>query len=612
MKPLDDKAFTASEATLVKQTATGLGHNSTASIAPQSSSTSSSPAVKKAVITISAYDAREAAKGASQGLPSPQRISSSSFSRVDSPGIPVTLNAASKGQRTSVVQIGCFSADTVTPKKLSADQLKSFQGRRPQVTTSNHHPQNNNNNRSVTFICGPGQLSVNDSHNNNMMTMMSAASSPTASSKNSSASEMDNFALDSGTCSDLEINSSSSSLNNSITPPPPPLPKKMNKTKEKLKSENEKFFQLKNYPAASLPMGSPQQHQQHQPQALHLNDQDDNVSVLSSGSHCSSFSLLSCDSLNGGNRQLQHHHRSLLMPHSPITTTTSYSSGSDSPTPSSVGDPPVIVSDPDNQNAIVLSVKPAAAMVASNGGGVDDASEELHSHRYMNKKNLLPTSLLADIRSTKRSAGGTNGVPSQKNVNVISIRSNGDAPDTTAQEGDNDSHEAPLEFHHKSNGGGAPEDQQHHQEKYLTKKFINFSIHSMMDNNNKNEADEEDNDEDKGYFEGGGNVGSDRRKSAFASIDSRKSVQFENDSFYNFHINENNLSYLLNKSEKSICDTNEDSFAGYRDLTTAYSPMSGSSTIRSNKGTIRGVKNRVRNGIATFLQMQHANIKVSG
>lgn len=255
-------------------------------------------------------------------------------------------------------------------------------------------------------------------------------------------------------------------------------------------------------------------------------------------------------------------------------------------------DPPVIVSDPDKQNAIVLSVK-----------------------SY--KKNLLPTNLLADIRSSKRNA--TSSVPSgnngaghhlvqnnkKKNVNVISIRPAQDQENVHDNTSDGT---ATMEFHSNGvRGGNKHGDDVDHPEKYLSKKFINFSIHSMMD--------EDEEKADNGFFEGSGSPGSQdgeggRLKSAFASMDKRKSVQFENDSFYNFHINENNLSYLVNKSDKSIFDTNEDSFAGYKDLATAYNPISGSSTIRSNKGTIRGVKNRVRNGIATFLQMQHANIKV--
>lgn len=74
--------------------------------------------------------------------------------------------------------------------------------------------------------------------------------------------------------------------------------------------------------------------------------------------------------------------------------------------------------------------------------------------------------------------------------------------------------------------------------------------------------------------------------------------------FFDFHINEhlpetNDVTFKL----KGL---NEETFAGYKDLLNCE----GSSTIRSSKGTVRGVKNRVRNGIATFLQI-NSTTKVS-
>lgn len=76
---------------------------------------------------------------------------------------------------------------------------------------------------------------------------------------------------------------------------------------------------------------------------------------------------------------------------------------------------------------------------------------------------------------------------------------------------------------------------------------------------------------------------------------------YENDKFYKFHINGRLAEALEACRLKNDVD---ESFAGLKDL------QSGTSTIRSSKGTIRGVKNRVRNGIATFLQMQETKIKV--
>ncbi len=78
---------------------------------------------------------------------------------------------------------------------------------------------------------------------------------------------------------------------------------------------------------------------------------------------------------------------------------------------------------------------------------------------------------------------------------------------------------------------------------------------------------------------------------------------YENDKFYKFHINESVLNVIDEISPQNV--QADESFAGYKDIN------SRTSTIRSSKGTVRGVKNRVRNGIATFLQMQHSNVKVS-
>ncbi|CAO1394952.1 unnamed protein product [Diamesa serratosioi] len=77
---------------------------------------------------------------------------------------------------------------------------------------------------------------------------------------------------------------------------------------------------------------------------------------------------------------------------------------------------------------------------------------------------------------------------------------------------------------------------------------------------------------------------------------------YENDKFYKFHINEH-LSNSLTDNCQSLSQDIDESFAGIKDIN------NGTSTIRSSKGTVRGVKNRVRNGIATFLQMQQTTVK---
>ncbi|CAL8081700.1 unnamed protein product [Orchesella dallaii] len=67
-----------------------------------------------------------------------------------------------------------------------------------------------------------------------------------------------------------------------------------------------------------------------------------------------------------------------------------------------------------------------------------------------------------------------------------------------------------------------------------------------------------------------------------------------------FHLNEinecNNKESVVNEGGGSESLSN---FAGYRDI---FTRNTGANPIMSEKGTIRGVKNRVRDGIATFLQ----------
>lgn len=76
---------------------------------------------------------------------------------------------------------------------------------------------------------------------------------------------------------------------------------------------------------------------------------------------------------------------------------------------------------------------------------------------------------------------------------------------------------------------------------------------------------------------------------------------FDTDKFYDFHLNEKQFDEPVKsvvKSESEIAEA--EYFAGIKDYKNEEAP----STIRSSKGTIRGVKNRVRAGIATFLQIQ--------
>ncbi|XP_055912860.1 glutaredoxin domain-containing cysteine-rich protein CG31559-like [Eupeodes corollae] len=94
--------------------------------------------------------------------------------------------------------------------------------------------------------------------------------------------------------------------------------------------------------------------------------------------------------------------------------------------------------------------------------------------------------------------------------------------------------------------------------------------------------------------------------SSSSSVGSMESRKFENDKYYTFHVNEHDFGGSLVDESDEPKSLSDDAFAGYKDI---RSPSSATSTIRSSKGTVRGVKNRVRNGIATFLQLQHSNVK---
>lgn len=85
-------------------------------------------------------------------------------------------------------------------------------------------------------------------------------------------------------------------------------------------------------------------------------------------------------------------------------------------------------------------------------------------------------------------------------------------------------------------------------------------------------------------------------------LDEKKDVYIDPESFFNFHINENSNDTLV--PLKAVVEN--DTFAGHKHLLYA----DGATTIRSAKGTVRGVKNRVRAGIATFLQINNTT-KVS-
>ncbi|KAJ1526089.1 hypothetical protein ONE63_009254 [Megalurothrips usitatus] len=71
------------------------------------------------------------------------------------------------------------------------------------------------------------------------------------------------------------------------------------------------------------------------------------------------------------------------------------------------------------------------------------------------------------------------------------------------------------------------------------------------------------------------------------------------DHYYDFHLNE--------REDGGAAGDEEDTFAGHRDYT-LDAPVTVPATIRSSKGTVRGVRNRVRAGVATFLSIQHNKV----
>lgn len=76
-------------------------------------------------------------------------------------------------------------------------------------------------------------------------------------------------------------------------------------------------------------------------------------------------------------------------------------------------------------------------------------------------------------------------------------------------------------------------------------------------------------------------------------------MDIDTDQFYKFHLFENKQEATVEKSANE-----EETFAGVKD----YLNREKQAAIKSAKGTIRGVKNRVKAGIATFLQMQENKV----
>ena len=79
------------------------------------------------------------------------------------------------------------------------------------------------------------------------------------------------------------------------------------------------------------------------------------------------------------------------------------------------------------------------------------------------------------------------------------------------------------------------------------------------------------------------------------------------DSFYEFHLNERppgGATAAETAAAAKAAALEADEFAGFKDIREERAP------IRSAKGTIRGVKNRVRAGIVTFLNLREDKVRL--
>jgi hypothetical protein len=93
------------------------------------------------------------------------------------------------------------------------------------------------------------------------------------------------------------------------------------------------------------------------------------------------------------------------------------------------------------------------------------------------------------------------------------------------------------------------------------------------------------------------------KQNASSSKVIKNGEKFDTDRFYKFHLNE----HVTDGKDTNHGDDieNEETFAGYRDL---LQGKESSFTIKSGRGSIRGVKNRVRAGIATFHQLPDTKV----
>jgi hypothetical protein len=138
----------------------------------------------------------------------------------------------------------------------------------------------------------------------------------------------------------------------------------------------------------------------------------------------------------------------------------------------------------------------------------------------------------------------------------------------------------------------------------IRSRSIKFNVNDDddVDDDDDGEGDDEETTSDENdYNEMCNNKNINDKKK---NISDDKMMIYSDDKSYKFHINEH-LSGNLEDCHLMTHDESDENFAGYKDL------HCRTATIRSAKGTIRGVKNRVRNGIKTFLLNSSTTVRVS-
>lgn len=231
------------------------------------------------------------------------------------------------------------------------------------------------------------------------------------------------------------------------------------------------------------------------------------------------------------------------------------------------------------------------------------------------KINFLPRSLLRDIRDRSMTIG-----KNQSNAVAFS-HLNSNSHNNSHRSNSNNSH---ISSSNSSNNGNSDTDESNDAYRNGGSKTIIVKSHLKECNNTSasytnepfnlhHRRDTINNDFDHLFATNGKSIDPLRRimqNSHFNGNNQTKSETnrhiYENDKYISFHLNERVDNAMSHERDTFNRLKDDDSFAGYRDITASNIP----STIRSSKGTIRGVKNRVRNGIATFLQMQQTNVKV--